>query len=97
MTDKGQKYPAQSSIRVIDLIPGDVVTIPITGESAVFVGRLQHPLYTEFQMVIWRMGNPYGNRGVWHHDALSKEQVVGNTWTTSDKEREEALRWALKS
>lgn len=85
----------RSNVPVADLIPGDVVSAPLSDLTAVFVTQCEHPLWPGLQLVIWRQGNPHQSRGIWFHDALSFEQVVGNTWATNDQDRIKALRWAL--
>lgn len=88
-------YAEQKNIKVKDLIPGMTVSVPFTDMTAVFVGQLPHPIWTKMQMVIWREGNFHTKRGKWFHDALSPEQVVGNTWKMTEEQREKNLRWAL--
>jgi hypothetical protein len=96
-SDKGY-VKAHNNVRVLDLIPGDVVSLPLADLQAVFVGVVvPHPLHPTLALVIWRAGNPYGARGKWYHDALSLDQIVGNTWPTSDNDRTKALRWALNA
>lgn len=83
------------NVRVRDLVPGDIVRLPMDDLSAVFLTQCPHPIWDNVQLVIWRMGNPSVGRGNWSHDALSLDQVVGNTDSTSELRRHKALLWAL--
>lgn len=74
--------------RVIDLLPGDLVTVD--HESAVYIAQARHPLWPSLQLVIWRMEN-----GSWSHDALSPAQDVGRAAPSTAEEREQRLRRAL--
>lgn len=68
--------------KIKDLIPGDIVVGPFTGDTAVFVGAMQHPLYPRLQLVIWFMDDRNLNEkhGQWSHDALDAEQDVGTVF-----------------
>lgn len=79
--------------RVVDLIPGDEVTI-FGGSSAVFVARTDHPIWPNLQLVVWRLpkGHPIGE---WSHDALSPVQEVGDVTRSTPDERQARLRAAL--
>ena len=75
---------------VMELTPGDEVINDVSGQSAVFVGRLQHPIWPLLQMVIWRMST-----GEWIHDALDARQDVGRITTSSSSDRLTRLRSVL--
>lgn len=70
---------------VQDLLPGN--TVRLMGESAVFVGRSDHPKYPNFQLVIW-----YHESGTWSLDALFDTQEVGEVEDETDEERWETLQ-----
>lgn len=74
--------------RVIDLLPGDIVTTDST--SATYIAQTRHPLWNHLQLVIWRMAD-----GSWSHDALSPAQDVGEALPSSPYEREQQLRKVL--
>ncbi len=66
---------SRPSVRVADLLPGDVVETP-TRDRACFVVQTRHPVWLDLRFVVWRMPD-----GSWSHDALSSEQVVGHLVT----------------
>lgn len=76
------------NVRVIDLLPGDVVEL--AGKSAVFVARTTHPIWPTLELVIWRL-----ERNTWSHDALSPLQVVGDCVAADPETRQARLRAAL--
>lgn len=84
------------NVKVNELKPGDIVSLPIGGELATFVAQTTHPVYEGLQLVIWRMGTRFGEQGRWSHDALDHRQVVGTAWSNSEEERRVSLVWALK-
>lgn len=66
------------SIRVCDLIGGDVVDSGI-GRSATFIGRSDHPRYHGLALVVWRLDD-----GSVSFDALDYRQVVGELASSRD-------------
>lgn len=85
--------------RIMDLQPGDVFRMPDLGlgdgqKEGIFVGRLDHPLYGNLQLVLWRMAD-----GTWHHDALSAFQELdhmGEVLEVTPKERRENVVKAFR-
>jgi hypothetical protein len=78
--------------RIMDLLPGDKVTLPAPEglRSAVFVAQTQHPLWQRLRLVVWRLDS-----GEWSHDALDAAQVVGEVHPSTRAERIDRLRAAL--
>jgi hypothetical protein len=70
---------------VQDLLPGN--TVRLGGQSAIFIGRSDHPKNPNFQLVIWKLDD-----GTWSLDALSDTQEVGEVEDETDEERWEAIR-----
>ena len=66
--------------RVIDLIPGDLVTLG--SDSAVFITRCEHPLYASVDLVVWRLAG-----GAVSLDALSPHQEVGEVAAPDRRKR----------
>ena len=72
---------------VAELVPGDLVTL--CQDSAVFIGRGEHPVWPRLMLVIWRLGDG------WSLDALSARQEVGDVTPSTHDERQQRLRAAL--
>lgn len=70
---------------VQDLLPGN--TVRMGEQSAIFVGRSDHPKYPNLQLVIWKLDD-----GAWSLDALFDTQEVGEVEDETDEERWEAIR-----
>jgi hypothetical protein len=84
----------QAGVRVIDLLPGDHVTMPGARKPATFVASTAHPLWPHLQLVVWRL--PAGHSaGDWSHDALDLRQVAGTRVPSTHGERQSRLRDAL--
>lgn len=79
---------ADQNVRVIDLLPGDLVAN--YGMEAVFISREPHPKYKGLALVHWRL-----MEGDESHDALSYEQVVGDRKPSTDEQRDQRLRAAV--
>jgi len=78
-------------IRLIDLAPGDVVTIGTS--KACYVGRVDpHPLWPRMSLVIWRMGT-----GGWSLDALSYAYVINGESETVGVDGPEAASRRAKA
>lgn len=84
---------AQTSVRVHDLLPGDLVNLG--GHSAVFIADTEHPIWPHLRMVIWRTDPALGLPGNWSHDALDFRQEVGTLTPATAVERAARLRDAL--
>lgn len=84
----------QAGVHVIDLLPGDLVTMPGARKPATFVASTAHPLWPHLHLVVWRLpaGHPAGD---WSHDALDPRQVVGTRVPSTHGERQARLRHAL--
>lgn len=79
------------TMRVCDLLPGDLVFQKgMPGLDAIFVARIDHPLYPGLQLVVWWLAN-----GTWSHDALADVQDVGSVTLATPEERTVNLRRAL--
>ena len=77
--------------RVDELTPGDLVTNPTINKAAIFVARTTHPIWPDFQLVIWRMDD-----GSWSHDALlARQEILGDVSPATAADREARLRGAL--
>ena len=73
---------------VADLVPGDVVRLG--DDSATFVARTIHPLWSHLELVVWRMAD-----GSWSHDALYISQYVGEVQAADVFARKAQLERAL--
>lgn len=77
------------SARVIDLQPGDLVTLG--DRSAVFIVQAEHPLWPVLQLVVWRLDD-----GTASFDALSSIQEVGDVAPATRAERYDRLVEAVR-
>lgn len=77
-------------MKVQDLVPGDRLKDP-AGNTAIFVARTRHPLYTSLQLVIWWLETDER----WSFDALDLRQGLGMTTLGSIHDRHDNLRKVL--
>jgi hypothetical protein len=79
-----------TKVRVSELLPGDLVTLPEADASATFIQQVQHPLWPHLRLVIWKLDD-----GTWSLDALDARQDVGLRADLSHADRKQALQRAL--
>lgn len=78
--------------RVRDLIPGDLVTLPATGDSAVFLCQTKHPIWPHLQLVIWWVNEGMMNaEAFWSFDALLADQEIGVIQEANPADRHQQL------
>lgn len=87
----------QAGATVMDLQPGDLVTLPGPHGliSSTFVAQTAHPIWPHLRLVVWRTDPELRLPGDWSHDALDPRQVVGTVTPSTSAERAERLRAAL--
>jgi len=79
------------AVRLADLEPGDIVSLPGSPATGVFVARAKHPLWPALDLVVWRLSD-----GTWSHDALDPLQDVGQAQPSTPERRQQVLRDALR-
>lgn len=84
-------------MRMMDLRPGDILTMPAAPDNApkwgVFMGKISdHPLYPQLMMFIWRLSDDS-----YTFDALSPIQRIepNEVWSPPQPERNDNIRWAI--
>lgn len=77
--------------KVIDLEPGDKVTLSGGEVSGTFIARQAHPYYHGLMLVVWHLSD-----GSWSLDALLAAQEVGEPEPSTDRERGSRLMAAMK-
>ena len=76
--------------RVVDLLPGDLVTVPGSNIGGIFIARAPNPRYPGLQLVIWKLSD-----GKMSFDALYMSQDIGRITPSTGEERGARLLDAL--
>jgi hypothetical protein len=77
---------------VRDLLPGDIVTLPGSEVSGVFITADHHATYPGLKLVVWKLSD-----GTFSFDALNLDQHIGQIQPAGPEQRQEQLRRALES